>query len=116
MATGTVGTNANNTLTALTFLHGMTQADLATMAAAILDDRSPAGGSLANAAPSAKPTWPGAFTTQGKLYIPNRGLLEVLPGDVVAIDANGWPILLSANAIAGGGAPSAVTSWTHAGI
>ena len=116
MATGTVGTNANNTLTALTFLHGMTVADLATMQQLILDDQSPATGALALAAPSAKPIWPGAFTTWGRLYIPNRGVLQVLPGDVVAIDANGWPILLSANAIAGGAAPSAVTSWTHAGI
>ena len=114
MALKTLGTNANNTLSAIKFLHGMTVADLATLNAAILNDGSQAGGgALAKAAPSAKPIWPGALSTSGKLYIPNRGVLQVLDGDWIGYDANGWPILISANAIAGGASPSAVTSWTH---
>ena len=36
----------------------------------------------------------------GKLMIPGRGYVKVLPGDVVAIDNTGWPILLSAETIA----------------
>lgn len=43
----------------------------------------------------------------GLLDIPNRGRLKVLPGDVIAVDASGWPILVSANAIAYAG-----SDWT----
>lgn len=113
MALLTLGSNATTTLSALQFLHGMNVTDRAALAQLILNDNSRAGGSIANAAPSAKPVMPNAFTTQGQLYVPNRGVLQVLPGDYVAVDANGWPILLSANAIAGGSSPSAATSWTH---
>jgi len=38
----------------------------------------------------------GCFNTMGQLTIPNRGVLKVYPGDVVAVDPSGWPILLSA--------------------
>jgi hypothetical protein len=113
VATKTLGTNANNTLTAVNFSKALSAADIAAIANAILDDRSPDSGQPANAAPSAKPIWRGAFSLTGLLYIPNRGVLQVLPGDWVGVDANGWPILLSANAIAGGTTPSAATSWTH---
>lgn len=37
----------------------------------------------------------GAFSFNGLLYVPNRGVLKVLPGDVVAVDNAGWPILVS---------------------
>ena len=40
------------------------------------------------------------------LYIPNRGVLKVFPGDWVGIDSQGWPVLISANSIANG-------PWTH---
>ncbi len=112
MALLTLGSNAVNTLSALKFLPGSSDADFAALAALILNDGSQAGGT-ANAAPSAKPIWPGALARDGHLYIPNRGVLRLLPGDYVAVDANGWPILLSANTIAGGASPSAATSWTH---
>jgi hypothetical protein len=36
----------------------------------------------------------------GLLYVPNRGFLKVLPGDYVAIDNFGWPILVSGNSVA----------------
>lgn len=113
MALLTLGSNATTTLSALLVSPGSNVADHAALAALILNDNSQAGG-IANAAPSAKPIWPGAFSqASGRLYIPNRGWLQCLPGDYVAVDANGWPILLSANAIAGGASPSAATSWTH---
>lgn len=112
MATLTLGSNAQTTLTALLFSPSMNTTDFATLQQLIRDERSHGVG-IATAAPSAKPVFPGALTRSGFLSVPNRGILRVLPGDYVAVDANGWPILLSANAIAGGASPSAVTSWTH---
>lgn len=113
MATKTLGTNGTTTLTAINFSKALSDADVAAIASTILDDRSIDSGQLATTAPSAKPIYPGAFSKTGLLYVPNRGVLQVLPGDWVGVDANGWPILISANAIAGGTAPSASTSWTH---
>jgi hypothetical protein len=52
---------------------------------------------------------PGAYEFQGGnglLYVPRRGVLQVFPGDYVCYDAQGWPILVSANSIAG-------TGWSH---
>lgn len=112
MATITLGTNGTTTLTAARWIPGMTVADLATIASRILNDNSPDSGQLAKTAPSAKPIWPGAISNTGLLYIPNRGVLQALPGDYIGVDANGWPILVSANAIAGGSSPSVSTSWT----
>ncbi len=116
MALNTLGTNATTTLSAMQFRGGAayTRADMAALAALILDDQSQPMGQLANAAPAAKPIWPGAFNPfYNTLMIPNRGVLKVLPGDWIGVDANGWPILLSRNAIAGGTSPSATSSWTH---
>ena len=36
---------------------------------------------------------------EAQLWIPGRGMLKVLPGDVVAVDSTGWPILLSRNTL-----------------
>lgn len=41
------------------------------------------------------------------LSIPGRGTLKVLPGDIVAVDASGWPILVSGAAVAYAG-----SNWT----
>ena len=112
MATITLGTNAQTTLTAVKFEKSLSAADMAAIAALILNDGTQQGG-RANAAPSAKPIYPGGFSSTGLLFIPNRGVLQALPGDYIGVDANGWPVLVSANAIAGGSAPSAVTDWTH---
>lgn len=98
MATKAGGTNANNSLTTLTFSGGadMLDADIATIAQGIKDDLLGAFGNIV----------PGAFSRQGLLYVPNRGVLKMQPGDVVMIDANsGWPILVSANVVARGGTP-----------
>jgi hypothetical protein len=96
MATSTLGTNANNTLTSLINSGAMVAADLAAIANAVKDD-------LVNG----HPIWPGAYAQNGLLFVPNRGVLKVLPGDFVGVDAQGWPILVSANSIANGG------GWTH---
>jgi hypothetical protein len=98
MATKTLGTNANNTLVALSYLpgygSGMAAADQAAIQNIILDDIG-----------NAHAQWPGAFQG-GQLYIPNRGVLTVLPGDWIGVDTQGWPILVSKNSIASG-------PWTH---
>jgi len=92
MATHTLGTETDSSLTAVTYSQStvtLLPADLATVAQAILDDQN-----------VAHPIVSGAFRYNGLLFIPNRGVLKVFAGDVVAVDATGWPILLSANAIA----------------
>lgn len=85
MATKTMGTSSTTALTALAFSRQMVAADVASIAQAILNDQN-----------VAHLIWPGAFTTAGLLYVPNRGVLQMLPGDFVAVDpATGWPILVS---------------------
>lgn len=98
MATKTLGTTANNSLTALAYLAGinsLTPADVATVNNGILDDRNPA-----------HPRVGGFSQSTGRLYVPNRGVLVILPGDWVGVDSQGWPILVSANSIAN-------AAWTH---
>jgi|SRR6516162_728743 hypothetical protein len=111
MATSTIGTNANNSLTAIVMVPaGLSGyqllnggyfpniADFATIDAGMLDDINPTH-------PIYGPT--NGLTPQGLLYVPNRGVLRVRPGDYVAIDTTtGWPILISARAAASG-------PWTH---
>jgi hypothetical protein len=41
------------------------------------------------------------------LFVPGRGTLKVLPGDIVAVDSSGWPILVSGAAVAAAG-----SNWT----
>jgi hypothetical protein len=46
----------------------------------------------------------GAFDQRGLLVVPNRWAeFRLFPGDVVAVDANGWPVVVSAYSIATGG-------------
>lgn len=101
MATLTLGTNATTSLTALLMGNGvgaggkMNAADLATLDQLIKDDQG-----------NAHAIWPGAIEN-GMLYVPNRGQLLILPGDYIGVDSTtGWPILLSARAIASG-------PWSH---
>lgn len=94
MATSTLGTDATTSLTALAFLPGigsLAAADVASINNGIKNDLNPA-----------LPLVPGAFSSAGLLVIPNRGIVQVLPGDYVAIDSTGWPILLSRYAAANG--------------
>lgn len=97
MATRTLGTSANNSLTSVLWnsAGSVTAADLATINLGIKDD-------IINS----HPIVPNAFRA-GLLVIPNRGILKVLPGDFVGFDATtGWPILVSKRAIASG-------PWAH---
>lgn len=97
MATTLGGTVANNSLTSLAFQRGgLAAADIATIQQAILDDQLGLSG-----AGVPQRVWSGAFVQAGMLFIPNRGVLQVLPGDVVMVDpVSGWPVLVSAKAIA----------------
>ena len=101
MALKTLGSNANNSLSAFVQNNAtlFTAADMATMRANIKNDQI-----------NGQPIWPNGFddgfNNYGRLYIPNRGVLIVFPGDYVGYDSTGWPILVSAKAIASG-------PWTH---
>lgn len=98
MALLTLGSNANNSLSAILFKHGiggMAPADEAALRNSIKDDLGNAHALI-----------PGAFSSNGQLFVPNRGWLKVFPGDYVAVDSRGWPILLSKDTIASG-------PWTH---
>lgn len=98
MALGTLGTDANNSLPSLVWKPGVAQADIAAIAAAVKDQKNPA-----------HPIVPGAFSNEGILTLPGgRGQIRLQPGDVVAYDDFGWPVVVSAESIAGG------TSWTLA--
>jgi hypothetical protein len=86
MATVTLGSNANNSLTALKFVpgvNGMAAADVASIDNLIRTD----------------------FT--GILYLPGgRGIIQAKPGDYIGVDNKGWPIIVSAYSIAN-------AAWTH---
>lgn len=49
----------------------------------------------------------GGLTPYGQLFVPNRGILQVLPGDRIAVDNTGFPILVSGNSIGYAG-----SQWT----
>lgn len=99
MATVTLGTTAQTSLTAKKFLpgygSGMSAADIAAIANLIKDDIN-----------IAHPLIPASFGSNGMLYVPNRGILKILPGDYVGVDSQGFPILVSANSIAN-------SNWVH---
>ncbi len=98
MATQLLGTDANNSLTALVW-NGMATAtaDVAAINALILNDINPSH-------PVAQIDGCGGFVKEGLLYIPNRaGPVELRPGDVVAVDAtSGQVILLTAYGLSAG--------------
>ena len=88
MATKTLGTNGTTTLPyAIQWTPGFSPADVATIQEQMLDDVN-----------VAHPIWPGAFSNNGLLFIPNRGVLKVLPGDWIGVGTTGWPILVAAAA------------------
>ena len=99
MATQTLGTTAQTSLTAKKFLpgygSGLSAADIAAINNIIKNDLNP----LANIIG-------GSFSAGGQLFVPNRGVLQVLAGDWVGVDSQGWPILVSKNSIAN-------AAWTH---
>lgn len=108
----TLGTTANNSLTAIQFSHvadgevaqafpnRITPAALAALTALMKFDVQ---GALSNQDfdPNAVQPNFGMMTAHGQLVIPARGVLKVKQGDIVAVDTQtGWPILLSAAAAA----------------
>jgi hypothetical protein len=95
MATQTLGTDSTTTSIPYALVASPVNAiaDIATVQQHILDDVDRAHVSR---------IWPGAWSKDGVLYVPNRGFLKVLVGDVVGVDTRGWPILLSADTIANG--------------
>jgi hypothetical protein len=95
MATSTFGSTAQTSLTALVNAGYMNPTDLAAIINAIKDDLN-----------VAHPVIPGSYSQNDLLYVPNRGILKVMPGDWVAVDSQGWPILVSANSIAN-------STWVH---
>jgi hypothetical protein len=107
VATHTLITAAATTLTAITYSESPTvllPADLATVAQAILQDNNVPGGKTAANVGQAIP---GAFSFTGVLVLPGgRGSVKLYPGDVIAVDNTGWPIVVSAHAIAD------ATDWT----
>jgi len=109
MALKTLGSNATNTLRALVQDSNLTVADAATLRANIKWDWDYVNGAFVLIQNGA--VYPGAYEFQGNsglLHVPRRGVLKVLPGDYVAYDASGWPILVS-----GGAIQYSATSWTH---
>jgi hypothetical protein len=92
MPSALVGSATTSNLTGLTFIRGDTPGNMRFITSRIRDDRI-----------SGFPLFPGAFSNTGILTIPNRGVLQVFPGDVIATDSvTGWPVLISAAAVAGG--------------
>jgi hypothetical protein len=93
MATGTLGTNATTSLTSITFNPMSPVADVASIAALIVRQSSGFRTGII----------PGGFAKGGQLRLPGkRGLIFMEPGDVIAVDHNGWPIVVSKESIADG--------------
>lgn len=99
MATYSVVTAAGTHLTAIQLPSaaiGTTHfqaADIATINALITNDLNPT-----------HPQVPMSFARNGVLYVPNRGVLRCQPGDVVWVDPNGGCGVITAYALAHGGA------------
>jgi len=94
MALRTLGTNAATSLSAIMFSHDpavLSMADLAAFNALCKSDK--------NTNNLLEPV----LSREGMFRIPGKEVVRVSPGDYVAVDpATGWPIYISANAIANG--------------
>jgi hypothetical protein len=99
VATKTIGTIGTTTLTGFQIppkynaTANISAADWATVMASIYDD-SANPQQLLNQRPFAQ-----NLVRSGVLYVPNRGLLKLHAGDWVAIDPNGWPILIGVESL-----------------
>lgn len=108
MALKTLGTSATTTLNALVVDSNFSPADIATLRVGIKWDWDYVNGAYVRIQAGA--TCPGSIEFVGGtavLNIPRRGQLKVLPGDYVAVDPNGWPLLVS------GGSINSGSGWTH---
>ena len=70
-----------------------TDADIAAINALIRNDKN-----------VTNPVVPQSFARNGVLYVPNQGVLKVLPGDLVWVDPNGGCGIITAYSLANGGA------------
>jgi|GEM_PF-4333673 len=96
MALKTMGTAATTSLAAMSWNPMSSIADISAIEANIKNQSNPA-----------HPIVPGNFEG-GKLYLPNnRGIVLLQPGDWIAYDNFGWPIVVSTQSIASG------SSWVH---
>jgi hypothetical protein len=105
MTLRTLGTNANNSLTAFVVgTNDVIAADVATMITQLRADgwQAPTGGTTGQGiTPRARINEP--YVRQGKLYVPNRGMLTLRAGDYICWDATtGWPVVVSGDAAANG--------------
>ena len=99
MALITLGTNATTTLNALVWNPAVNAADLAQIVENIKSQPSTGTYQIIS---------PGAFGRDGRLHFPGRrGFVNLKPGDYVAYDSVGWPVIVSCFSIANGG------GWTH---
>lgn len=97
MALGTLGTAATTSLVSLVWNPMSLVADVAAIAANIKSQGNPT-----------HPIAPGAFSKSGRLSFPGRrGFILLSPGDYVAYDNFGWPIVVSNQSITSG------SSWSH---
>ena len=98
MAIQSLGTNAATSLNLALVWNSVaeSQADIRAINQAIRDDQNPRF-------PVAQIGGSGGFTKEGLLYVPNRGVLTLFDGDVVALDStSGQVILLTARGLAAG--------------
>lgn len=97
MATTLLGTDSTTSLTSLVWRSvAESQADVRAINALIRDDQNPRH-------PVAQTSGCGGFVKEGILYVPNRGTLQLFPGDVVGVDAtSGQVILLTAYGLSAG--------------
>src|SRR5271170_8400160 len=102
MSLTSMGTSATTTLKGLHMDSNLSAADAATLRANVKWD----GVFVNNAWTQVQNhiAYPGGFEFQGGngiLHVPRRGALLVFPGDYVAYDPNGWPILIAGWSISG---------------
>lgn len=111
MALRTIGTNATSSLSG--FVVGFNDtipADVATLLTQMRGDPPGFRGPQAEVANSGLVSGQGAvrvrgtwYVQQGNLIIPNRGQLQLRPGDFICWDTTtGWPFVLSGDAAANG--------------
>ncbi len=96
MALQTLGTSGV-AIIGLVWTPAVPQSDVRIINNSIYDDQP------SNTPYFASDTGAGGFVREGLLYVPNRGVLTLFPGDVVGVDqTSGAPILLTAYGLSAG--------------
>jgi hypothetical protein len=111
MALRTIGTNASTSLSGFVVaFNDLVSADVATLLTQLRGDPPgynawavPATTGLVSGTGTNRPRINQAYVQTGRLIIPNRGELQLKPGDFVCWDTTtGWPIVISGDAAANG--------------